>query len=59
MHEAIENGSNEDLDYFIADAKAQLDKMVPLLKRSAEWTLEDESRLKTINSEYKTLSHLT
>ena len=55
MQAAIED-AEAGLDEIIADEKYQLDKMLPTLKRSSEWTGDDEERLKAINAEYKSLS---
>ena len=55
MQAAIED-AEAGLDEIIADEKYQLDKMLPALKRSSEWTGDDEDRLKAINAEYKSLS---
>ncbi|MCR5253455.1 MAG: hypothetical protein K6C98_07055 [Treponema sp.] len=52
---AIED-SEAGLDEIIAEEKILLDKMLPSLKRSSEWTNEDAERLKAINAEYKSLS---
>lgn len=43
----------KELDFVIAEQKAQLDKMLPALKVSSEWTAQDEERLKAINADYK------
>ena len=43
----------KELDFVIAEQKAQLDKMLPALKRSSEWSAQDEERLKAINADYK------
>ena len=43
----------KELDFVIAEQKAQLDKMLPALKGSSEWTAQDEERLKAINADYK------
>ena len=55
MQTAIED-SEAGLDEIIAEEKILLDKMLPSLKRSSEWTNEDAERLKAINAEYKSLS---
>ena len=55
MQTAIED-SEAGLDEIIAEEKILLDKMLPSLKRSSEWTNEDAERLKAINVEYKSLS---
>ena len=46
----------EELDYLIADEKAQLDILLPRLKKSPEWTSADETKLRSITAEYKKLS---
>ncbi|EID86285.1 hypothetical protein MSI_02410 [Treponema sp. JC4] len=43
----------KELDFVIAEQKAQLDKMLPALKGSSEWSAQDEERLKAINADYK------
>ena len=59
LKSAIENkdpSMAEELDYLIAEQKQHLDKLIPELKQSTEWTSEDENRLKPISAEYKKLS---
>lgn len=54
INEEDEDAARE-LDQVIADEKKQLDKMLPALKRSSEWTESDGERLKVIGDEYKQL----
>ena len=54
--QAEDEASKEELDLVIADEKKQLDKLVPSLKKSSEWTAEDEARLKEITNDYKAFS---
>ena len=59
LKEAIENkepSMAEELDYLIAEQKQQLDSLIPELKKSSEWSIADEDRLKAISAEYKKLS---
>ena len=46
----------EELDYLIAAENAELDKLIPELKKSSEWTLSDDEELKKISAEYKKLT---
>ena len=58
LKEAIENkepSMAEELDYLIAEQKQQLDSLIPELKKSSEWSIADEDRLKAISAEYKKL----
>lgn len=54
--EAEDENEKAELSQIISEEKAQLDSLIPILKKSSEWTENDEERLKSVMADYKFLS---